>query len=83
METNDELKQEKRMQFCARHGIEGEEVRCHIMMTPEFAERMVEVRKANPGKYTVVLPDGRIKYNDMQLLRDTGTTNNCAGKLLK
>lgn len=44
METNDELKQEK---------------------------RMVEVRKANPGKYTVVLPDGRIKYNDMQLLRDT------------
>ena len=30
-----------------------------------------EVRKANPGKYREVLPDGRIKYNDMQLLRDT------------
>ena len=72
METNDELKTEKRVHFCARQGIEGEEVRFHIMMTPEFAERMVEVRKANPGKYTVVLPDGRIKYNDMQLLRDTG-----------
>ena len=49
METKYELKKEKRMHFCARQGIEGEEVRFHIMMTPEFAERMAEVRKANPG----------------------------------
>ena len=49
METNDELKTEKRVHFCARQGIEGEEVRFHIKMTPEFAERMAEVRKANPG----------------------------------
>ena len=49
METNDELKQEKSVHFCARQGIEGEEVMFHIKMSPEFAERMVEVRKANPG----------------------------------
>ncbi len=71
MKTTDENSKEKKVQFCARQGIEGEEVRFHIMMTPEFAKRMVGVRKANPGKYTVILPDGRIKYNDMQLLRDT------------
>ena len=71
MKTTDENSKEKKVQFCARQGIEGEEMILHTWMTEDFAKRMVEVRKANPGKYTVVLPDGRIKYNDMQLVRDT------------
>ena len=37
-----------------------------------------EVRKANPGKYREVLPDGRIKYKEVQLLLDT--SKKCKGE---
>ena len=64
--------------FCVRSGIEGEEMILHTKLSPEYAKTMMEVRKANPGKYREVLPDGRIKYKEVQLLLDT--SKKCKGE---
>ena len=64
------MEEDKKIPFCARQGIDEDAAIIMLRVSPELADKIVELRKANPSKYTVVQPDGRIKYNDLVLVRE-------------
>lgn len=64
------MNEKKKIQFCARQGIGEDAIIFLLGLSPETAQKMVELRKANPGKYQEEMPDGQIYYKDMDLVKD-------------
>ena len=64
------MNEQKKIPFSARHGV-GEDAILYLMkLTPEVAQKVAELLKANPEKYREKLPNGEVKYKDPDLLRD-------------
>ena len=64
------MEEDKKIPFCARQGIGKDAAIIMLRVSPELADKIVELRKANPYKYEVIMPDGRIKYNNLVLVRE-------------